>query len=434
MQTAISRAHAALVDAETSQRGFLLTGRLPYLAPFETAQASISASFADLRRLTIDDPLQRQNVAELDGLVTTKLGELRRTIELYRRGETTAALAIVQTDVGKAATDDVRRVIEELQARADDLLEQRAARTRRKLDRAIWIDAGAALGLIVLGFILFSINLDIARREELERALVEALAFQEQLTGIVGHDLRNPLSAVAMTADLLERRGGLTSEQEGGIRRISSTAARMNRMVDQLLDLTRARVGGGIPIDRKEGTSLSNVTTSAVEELRSAHPEADVRLSLASDIRGVWDPDRMSQVVSNLVGNAILHGAGPVIVDLTGSDVAATLEVCNGGPAIPPDRLAHLFEALRPRSANDRTKQSQGLGLGLYIANQIVTAHGGRIDVFSADPEGTRIVVTIPLAGNQILHGASEALASSRRAPVAARRPVSRDRAIHRPG
>jgi signal transduction histidine kinase len=324
------------------------------------------------------------------------------------------------------------RTIESSPVHEDDLLEQRTATARQELDRAIWIDGAAVLGLVLLGLVLFTINRDIARRKQLEQRLLDAAAFQGQFVGILGHDLRNPLSAVAMAATLLQRRGGLTPEQAHSVRLIASSAARMNRMVGQLLDLTRARVGGGIPVDRK-AISLSELATSAVEELRIAHPEAEVRLDVESDVRGSWDPDRVAQVISNLVGNAILHGAGPVDVELRQSGGAATLEVRNGGPPIPADRLLHLFEALRPRGANDTTKRSSGLGLGLYIVHEIVAAHGGRIDVSSSEPDGTRIAVTLPLVSGSVLHVASDAFSSPWRGPTAlSPRAEAEDRAFQR--
>jgi len=141
---------------------------------------------------------------------------------------------------------------------------------------------------------------------------------------------------------------------------------------------------------------LSDVVTSVVDELQTAHPEAHLKVELENDVHGTWDPDRISQVVSNLVGNAILHGDGIVAVRVRRSNGSATLEVHNGGAPIPVDALPRIFEPFR-RAARDGGTDTRGLGLGLFIADQIVTAHGGRIDVRSREGEGTLFAVGLPL-------------------------------------
>jgi signal transduction histidine kinase len=129
---------------------------------------------------------------------------------------------------------------------------------------------------------LFAIHRDLARRGDLEKALLERTAFQEQFLGILGHDLRNPLSAVSMATNLLHSAGALNDKQAHSVRMISSSAARMLRMVDQLLDLTRARAGGGLPIEPKPATDLSEIARGVVEELRIASAEHGILIALLS--------------------------------------------------------------------------------------------------------------------------------------------------------
>src|SRR6266496_1594605 len=190
VQGVLSRTRAALVDAEAGQRGFLLTGKPAYLEPYKGAVVSVPIDLAEAKRLTADDPAQQQSIEELEPHVFAKLEEFHKSVVLYQRGQRDAALSIVKLDDGKSIMDNARRVIARMRARADDLVSERTAKSRRTFDRAMWIAGGAALGLLVLGMILFRTNRDIARRKTLESALREAAAFQEQLVGIVGHDLR----------------------------------------------------------------------------------------------------------------------------------------------------------------------------------------------------------------------------------------------------
>ena len=398
VQQVVANAYVALVDAESSQRELLRTGDVAYLSQFESSETILPSMTAELTRLTESDPTQQRSVANLEPLIAATVKDLRRTVDLYRRGSTAAALAMTRPDEGKRSMDQARRILGDMRLRADELLDQRTVKIRRRLDIAIWVDAFAGGALLVLGFMLFATYRDLRRREELESALMEGAAFQEQFLGILGHDLRNPLSAVSMAAHLLQVKGNLNEKQAHSVQMISSTASRMHRMVDQLLDLTRARVGGGIPIEPKPATDLSEVAGVVIEELRVARADADVRLDAEPEVRGSWDPDRLAQVVSNLVANALIHGVGPVDVRVRSANGVATLEVHNGGPPIPEDLLPSVFDAFRRRFLRERTAHGAGLGLGLFISRQIVAKHGGQIEVRSSAPEGTTFSVRLPTA------------------------------------
>lgn len=229
-----------------------------------------------------------------------------------------------------------------------------------------------------------------ARVAEVERSL----AFSERFVGILGHDLRNPLGAIVTASELLLRRE--TNERLARpIQRIQASAQRMSRMIEQILDLTRARIGGGIPIVPTP-VDLHALTTSLVDELVIAAPQA-ILVDGAGDLQGTWDGDRLAQVVSNLVGNAVEHGATdePIRVILDGSDPdTVELSVWNAG-VIPGELLPALFDPFVGAAANARSRRSKGLGLGLYIVEQIVLSHGGRVEVRSADG-GTEFLVSLP--------------------------------------
>lgn len=172
----------------------------------------------------------------------------------------------------------------------------------------------------------------------------------------------------------------------------------MARMIDDLLDLTRARFGNGIPVHRRP-TALDALARQVVDECAALHPQRVVALDAAAPAQGTYDPDRMAQVVSNLVVNAINHGApdAPVRVSLREEGDHAVLSVQNRGDPIPPDAIPHLFDPFwRGRSAG-RSERDDGIGLGLFIVKQIVDAHGGTVDVASTQEDGTTFTVRLPL-------------------------------------
>lgn len=225
------------------------------------------------------------------------------------------------------------------------------------------------------------------------RLRVEA-EFRERFIGMLAHDLRQPLNTIFM-ATHVQLRGGPDSSRFADLQ--LRAAERMRRMIGELLDFTRNRPDTGIPMQGAP-TDFAELLSASVAEIRVAYPEASVQLSLRGPCSGHWDPDRLAQVCSNLIGNAIEHSVAgtPVEVSLDGDGAeAVTLRVSNRGSAIPPEVLANIFEPFR-RGAGKRSRG--GVGLGLHIVSQIVSSHGGQIDVQS-DEEGTHFRVKLPRDG-----------------------------------
>lgn len=229
--------------------------------------------------------------------------------------------------------------------------------------------------------------------------LQETLRLNELFAGVLAHDLRNPLNAIASAAQLAllrsQRDPTTTARSATPIGRIIASSQRMNTMIDQLLDFTRARIGGGIPIQPRE-TNLADVYMQAASEIELAHPDWKLRHAFAGDLSGTWDPDRLLQVFSNLVANAGEHGSreGGVEVRLDGTDRdRVVVEVHNMG-TIPASLLSALFDPFR--GTDVRRRESQGLGLGLFIVREIVRAHGGRVSASSSHAEGTLFAVELP--------------------------------------
>ncbi|HVR62058.1 MAG TPA: ATP-binding protein [Polyangia bacterium] len=239
---------------------------------------------------------------------------------------------------------------------------------------------------------------DITETKRAQEALAQAVAFRERLIGILGHDLRNPLSAVLALARLLREHSGIPDRARVGLDRIVQSAARMNEMIGTILDFTSVRFRGEVPLAR-ETVALDTVASSIVDELRAAHPERTIEIASDGDLRGRWDGGRLGQVLSNLVANALSHGTreAPVRVLLSRDDGGAILAVTNRGPAIPAELKERLFEPFW-QGPRDGAPPPNGLGLGLFITREIVRAHGGSIDV-RCDGGSTTFTVRLPVEG-----------------------------------
>jgi signal transduction histidine kinase len=226
--------------------------------------------------------------------------------------------------------------------------------------------------------------------------LQETIQYNEMFAGVLAHDLRNPLSAIMSAAHmLLRRQDGDRDRITKPVNRILTSGERMTRMIDQLLDFTRVRVGRGVQIHPRP-TTLADLCHHAVEELELIYPEWQVAQESRGDVTGVWDSEALLQVASNLISNAGQHGTrnAPILLTLDGTNrETVTLAVHNAGN-IPEALLPRLFDPFR-RAALSRIKSS-GLGLGLFIVREIVRAHGGTVDVVSSETSGTTFTIRLP--------------------------------------
>ncbi|HET9599635.1 MAG TPA: GAF domain-containing sensor histidine kinase [Anaeromyxobacteraceae bacterium] len=217
---------------------------------------------------------------------------------------------------------------------------------------------------------------------------------RERMLGIIGHDLRNPLNAIVMSAASLLRQE-LPESVLRSVRRITTSAERMARLMTQLLEFAQARHALGISL-RCEPADLAEVARHAIDEIEAAYPDRAVALDAEGDLRGEWDPVRLGEVLSNLVLNALQHGGlEPVTVRLRGSGGDVTAEVHNRGSPIPGALLPHLFDPFR-RGVAGPPSAHRGVGLGLFVSREIVRAHGGIVAVTSTAADGTTFAVTLP--------------------------------------
>ncbi|HEV8550886.1 MAG TPA: response regulator [Polyangiaceae bacterium] len=225
----------------------------------------------------------------------------------------------------------------------------------------------------------------------------QALRLNEMFIGILGHDLRNPLGALVTGTELLKAQVS-DEKQQRTLRRMASAGQRMTEMIEQLLDLTRARLVGGLGFARKRHhVEVSKLVQRTVEELRAVYPERNVVVTSDGNCTATGDPDRLLQLFSNLLANALHHGeAGTdVSVWIGCSEAEVTLKVHNGG-SIPAELLPLLFDPFRKREP--ARGKSEGLGLGLFISQQIAQAHGGGVEVQSHPDSGTTFTVRLPRA------------------------------------
>ena len=263
----------------------------------------------------------------------------------------------------------------------------------------------------LIGFAKVTRDLTERRKaEETERALAVERAtvaeksrlqqFQERFLAILGHDLRNPLASIDMGAGLLSQRASDPATRQI-IDRMRASSLRMSRMIEQILDLTRTRLAGGLDMHPKP-MDLSVTIAHVVDELRAVHPSRTVELR-CPPLPGTWDPDRLEQVFSNLISNALVYGepSRPVSIVGRADGDLVSIAVHNHGTPIPDEVQSILFSPFRRGERDSRTAQTEGLGLGLYISNEVVTGHGGQIGVQSSLGEGTTFRVTLPVGNDR---------------------------------
>jgi len=220
------------------------------------------------------------------------------------------------------------------------------------------------------------------------------------LLGVLGHDIRSPVGAIQMAARLIPDLGPANDRQRQMLDQIDISAVRIQKIVDDLLDLAKTSASGQtLPVHRQL-CSLSDLCHRIVGEARARNPTREFVLRTPERCEGQWDDIRIGQVLSNLLGNAVQYGAhdAPVVVELIDLGPAVLLSVHNRGEPIPPARFETIFKSFTrgPESHSERETPTANLGLGLFISKEIVAAHQGQIEVRSSSERGTTFLVTLP--------------------------------------
>lgn len=242
----------------------------------------------------------------------------------------------------------------------------------------------------------FNEAIDQAIAESITRFTHEVSQSKERFLAILGHDLRTPLGAIITSTGFILDTGELAEPYHTLVSRIAGSAQRMNQLVTDLLEFTRTRFSDTIPIVRAD-MDARRMVLDVVAEVAASNPSTTLQIETSGELRGHWDQERLTQALTNLVANAVQHGSDkwPIRVAAHGGVDEIIISVHNKGPIIRPEQLGLIFRPMTRGSA-DGSRDSGHLGLGLYIADKIVTAHGGSIDACSSEEEGTTFTVHLP--------------------------------------
>jgi signal transduction histidine kinase len=249
---------------------------------------------------------------------------------------------------------------------------------------------------------------DVTRfNEAIDQALAESVARYAHLVkqsenmflAILGHDLRNPLGTVITGATFIMRATDIPSKYVLAATRMFNSGQRMSKLIGDLIDFTRTHLGSGIPIKPKK-MNLAEVCMNVVEELRTSHPERIIDFNSFAREDVFADDDRLAQVFSNLIGNALQYGTPrqPIAVSISSTAQEVSVSVNNKGPVIPAKELGTVFDPLVRLAMNENSGdlRETSLGIGMFIAREIVNAHNGTLAVESNESDGTTFRVTVP--------------------------------------
>ena len=407
-------------DAETGQRGYLLTGRESYLEPYNIAVKTIDQQIKQLKTLTVANPDQQQQIKSLEPLLTQKLAELKQTIDLRKNQGFKAAASVVLTNRGEQLMDQMRKLIQQMKEDENQQLQNWLTEKEENAQREQW----TFLGGIVLTLFAFYLVYQAVQREITERRQAEASIKQlneelevrvqkrtaelkeantnllysnqelEQFAYVASHDLQEPLRAVNSYAQLIARKyqGNLDAKADKYLGYIMEGATRMQQLINDLLSFSR------VGTQRKPlvPTACEVVLTQVLDNLKVAITESHAVVTHDPLPTVIGDATQLIQLFQNLIGNAIkFHGQEPPLVHITALEQENewAFEVRDNGIGIEPEyfeRIFTIFQRLHSRS------EYPGTGIGLAVCKKIVERHGGRIWVESTPGVGTTFHFTIP--------------------------------------
>ena len=244
--------------------------------------------------------------------------------------------------------------------------------------------------------IRFNEAIDEAWMHSMKRFHTKVDESKNWFIGILGHDLRNPLSAISGTQQILARSSNLSKEERALVKRSESSVKRMEELINNMLELTRLRLGSGMTI-KKTQIDLTLQSEQIIQEFMTAYPEAKLHFQSHGPLLGKWDGIRINQVLTNLLANALRHGqpGGPVSLNIKAKKDNAIISVHNEGRPIPESMQEKIFTGMFTEDSENRNNQTS-YGLGLYIVKEIVNSHNGTIEVTSNEKDGTTFTITMP--------------------------------------
>jgi signal transduction histidine kinase len=365
---------------------FISRDEEPILAQWEAFAATLLPAAANMESSGLRDHAQQILHAVAKDLRTSQTTEAQREKSMGR------APTLID------ATETAAQTHALLRARAGFNINQLAAEYRalRASVLRLWMDDCEPEAPDLDDIIRFNEAIDQALAESVSFFSVQMEQNRNLLLGMLGHDMRSPLQAIQVTASYLSALNA-GDQVSGAAARLIRSGARMQALLDDLSDFNRSKLGLGINVVPKD-VDLADVLADELDELRAVHPDRQLELHVSGEPRGVWDGERLQQLLQNLVLNAIKYGAHdtPVRVEVTGDATHVRIDVRNFGPAIERATLACIFDPLT-RGAGHQNKydRAANLGLGLYIASEIVKAHHGTIEAQS-DETATLFSVSLP--------------------------------------
>ena len=441
---------AEMTDAETGQRGYLITGSVRYLAPYERATARIADTLHAIRVLTADDSAEEERLNRLVPLVASRLAIMRETMDLYDREGLAAARQHVLTDRGKTVMDDIRKLVGEMdRAERMVLLDRGAyAHASARLTRVVVLVSDLlALGLVGSSYVIAMRGLAERRRhvvaveeargqaerqagelavlardrDEARRAAQEASRLKSEFLAHTSHEIRTPMTALVGYTELLGDPDLSPAERAEGLATVRRNGEHLMTIVNDILDLSKIE-SGRMTIERMACSPFALVAeVAAVLRPRAAHDGLDVEVGYRSPLPETieTDPTRLRQILLNLVGNAIKFTprgsvrleVGPV------EDTRLCFEVIDTGIGLDAEQQARLFTAFSQADAST-TRRFGGTGLGLAISKRLAGMLGGDLRVRSVPGEGSTFTLTIDvgsLAGVRLLDRPPEVRAAAER-------------------
>ena len=441
---------AEMTDAETGQRGYLITGSVRYLAPYERATARIADTLHAIRVLTADGSAQGERLNRLVPQVASRLAIMRETMDLYDREGLAAARQHVLTDRGKTVMDDIRKLVGEMdRAERMVLLDRGAyAHASARLTRVVVLVSDLlALGLVGSSYVIAMRGLAERRRhvvaveeargqaerqagelavlardrDEARRAAQEASRLKSEFLAHTSHEIRTPMTALVGYTELLGDPDLSPAERAEGLATVRRNGEHLMTIVNDILDLSKIE-SGRMTIERMACSPFALVAeVAAVLRPRAAHDGLDVEVGYRSPLPETieTDPTRLRQILLNLVGNAIKFTprgsvrleVGPV------EDTRLCFEVIDTGIGLDAEQQARLFTAFSQADAST-TRRFGGTGLGLAISKRLAGMLGGDLRVRSVPGEGSTFTLTIDvgsLAGVRLLDRPPEVRAAAER-------------------
>jgi signal transduction histidine kinase len=406
VKVALSELLLAAVDAETGERGFIITGEAEYLDPYDRAREVVVADISRVGALVADNPEQRADLDRLSAVTEVKLHELAEAVRQRREMGFAAAQAIVTTNVGMRTMDRMREIVARMETREDTLLavrtadaaqNYRTAASTRIVTTAAAILAVVALFLGTLRYGAHRLRAERAARTQ-EAQLRETLQLKDEFVALVSHELRTPANTIAGWTRMLQQGAVSPDRAANAIAAITRNAESLRQLLDDLLDTSqlvsgRMRLAIGM-------VDLASVVQEAMDAVRLSADNKGVILTselpagVPLMMRG--DAGRLKQVVWNLLANAIKFtpAGGHVTVSIALFDRGTRLDVRDSGEGIDPAFLPHIFERFRQAAS---TGAQRGLGLGLAIVRHLVELHGGTISAYSEGPgKGATFVIEWP--------------------------------------